>query len=186
MARLDDPGRSPFELTRREEPWVVFAPEGDAVLARQLAVLEQQRGGLVVHLPAEELTTPESLFLAFARSLEFPGYFGHNWDALVDCLDDLHGSWHGNRDLAVVVDDADLLLDVDHLPLFVSVLCQAAARANSSVDADGDSRDDRPAIAQHFVFVCRDVPPGEFASRLVRPDVDVESSGAYVTVSVPQ
>ncbi|WP_405949803.1 barstar family protein [Streptomyces prunicolor] len=133
-----------YDLTRREEPWVVIAPQGDVLLERQLV----------------------SLFAAFARTLEFPGYFGRNWDAMVDCLDDLHGSWHGGRGIAVVIGDADLLLDAGHLRLFVSVLCQAAARANSAVDADGEPWD-RPAIAQHFAFVSRTAPTGDFASRLI-------------------
>ena len=29
------------------------------------------------------------LLEAMARALEFPAWFGHNWDALADCLDDL-------------------------------------------------------------------------------------------------
>ncbi|MBK6013489.1 barstar family protein [Streptomyces sp. MBT53] len=136
-----------YDFTRREEPWVVIAPQGDQLLARQLVALEE-RGGLVFRVPAEELATPEGVFAAFARTLEFPGYFGRNWDAMVDCLDDLHGSWHGGRGIAVVIDDADLLLEADHLRLFVSVLCQAAARANSAVDSDGDpwDRPHRPAL----------------------------------------
>lgn len=170
-----------YDFTRREEPWVVVVPQDDPLLERQLIALEE-RGGLVFHLSAEELTTPEGVFAAFARTLEFPGYFGRNWDALVDCLDDLHGSWHGGRGVAVVVRDADLLLDAGHLPLFVSVLCQAAARANSAVDSDGEPWD-RPAIAEHFAFVSRTASTGDFASRLTGDDLTVEVVGQYVTVS---
>ena len=32
--------------------------------------------------------TRANLFAEFARVLVFPGYFGHNWDALSDCLRD--------------------------------------------------------------------------------------------------
>ncbi|MFG2782941.1 barstar family protein [Streptomyces prunicolor] len=170
-----------YDLTRRAEPWVVIVPQGDPLLARQLVALEEQ-GGLVFHLSAEELATPEGVFTAFARTLEFPGYFGRNWDAMVDCLDDLHGSWHGGRAVAVVIGDADLLLDAGHLRLFVSVLCQAAARANSAVDSDGEPWD-RPAIAQHFAFVSRSASTGDFVSRLIGDDLKVEVVGQYVTVS---
>ncbi|MGW7647298.1 barstar family protein [Streptomyces bobili] len=40
------------------------------------------------------------IFRTFAQELSFLGYFGHNWDALVDCLDDWPGPGHGNEDLA--------------------------------------------------------------------------------------
>nr|WSY52730.1 barstar family protein [Streptomyces sp. NBC_00886] len=171
-----------YDFTRCEERWVVVAPQGDQPLGRQLVALEEQ-GGLVLHVSAAELATPEGAFAAFARTLEFPDYFGRNWDAMVDCLDDLHGSWHGGRGIAVVVGDADLLLDADHLRLFVSVLCQAAARANSAVDSDGDPWD-RPAIAQHFAFVSRTASTGDFAPRLTGDDLKVEVVGQYVTVSL--
>ncbi|MFE2022395.1 barstar family protein [Streptomyces sp. NPDC059499] len=38
-----------------------------------------------------------AVFRTFARELSFLGYFGHNWDALVDCLHDWHGPGHGTR-----------------------------------------------------------------------------------------
>jgi hypothetical protein len=125
------------------------------------------------------------VFTAFARTLEFPGYFGRNWDALVDCLDDLHGSWHGGRGVAVVIRDVDLLLDAGHLRLFVSVLCQAAARANSAVDSDGEPWD-RPAIAQHAAFVSSTASTVAFAPRLTADDLKVEVVGPYVTVSLDE
>ncbi|MCX4811800.1 barstar family protein [Streptomyces sp. NBC_01239] len=173
-----------YDFINCEEPWVVIVPQGDQLLERQLVALEEQ-GGPVFHLSAEEMVTPEGVFAAFARTLYFPDYFGHNWDAMVDCLDDLHGSWHGGRGIAVVIGDADLLLDAGHLRLFVSVLCQAAARANSEVDSDGEPWD-RPAIAQHFAFVSRTAPTEDFASRLTGGDLKVAVVGPYVTASLDE
>jgi hypothetical protein len=37
------------------------------------------------------LSDRESLFAALSRELQFPSYFGKNWDAVSDCLRDL--SW---------------------------------------------------------------------------------------------
>jgi len=41
-----------------------------------------------VSIPAG-ITDREQLFEAFAAQLDFPDYFGRNWDALYDCLTDL-------------------------------------------------------------------------------------------------
>jgi RNAse (barnase) inhibitor barstar len=35
------------------------------------------------------IRSQEDLFRELARVLEFPDYFGHNWDAVSDCLSDL-------------------------------------------------------------------------------------------------
>ncbi|MES5824433.1 barstar family protein [Streptomyces sp. RG80] len=51
-------------------------------------------------LDGRELPTPGTLFAVFARELGFPDYFGHNWDALVDCLHDGHHGHHGHESRA--------------------------------------------------------------------------------------
>jgi hypothetical protein len=171
---------APFSFTQKTGPWVVFAPEGDQFLETQLADL-QGLGGVVRHLDAGEMRDSASLFREFARALSFPGYFGHNWDALVDCLDSPHGDWHRSADVAIVIDAADLLISAEHLPLFVSVLCQAAERANSSVDLDGEPLG-RPAIALHFAFLVRGGDLGELAEMLKRGDRTIVRRHPYLTI----
>ncbi|WP_328564735.1 barstar family protein [Streptomyces coelicoflavus] len=93
--------------------------------------------------------TEQGIHRCFAEVLQFPGYYGANWDALVDCLSDLCGEVTGGVGIVGVIHDADLILDTDHFPLFVSVLCQGADRANASVDLDGFPSD-RPALSEHL------------------------------------
>ncbi|MFI9375624.1 barstar family protein [Streptomyces parvulus] len=102
---------------------------------------------------------------SFAEALRFPGYYGNNWDALVDCLDDLCAEVTGGSGIVGVIQAVDRFLDADHFPLLVSVLRQGAERANSSLDLDGFPLD-RPAIAEHFVFEFRAFDPGR-VGRLV-------------------
>jgi hypothetical protein len=155
---------------------VAFVPRGDAEVQRRLAELEA-RGGLVHRFDAREPMSEHGVCAAFAEALRFPGCFGRNWDALVDCLDDLCGAVTGGVGMAGVIHDADLLLRAPHFPLFVSVLCQGADRANSAVDLDGCPLD-RPAIDQHFVFEFRDFDPEEIARRVRQRDLVVTVGSA--------
>jgi hypothetical protein len=53
----------------------------------------------VAELP-EEITTVDQLFQAYYELLEFPGYFGFNWNAMDECLCDL--VWIKNRRVIIV------------------------------------------------------------------------------------
>lgn len=145
-------------LTEHRSPWVVFTSPADPWLASETAALAQ-RNGLVLRLDGREMTDPASVFRTFARELSFPGYFGHNWDALVDCLHDWHGPGHGNQGLAILIEHADGLLESDFLGLFVSVLAQAAWHSNLRLDADGELDEWRRRTVQHFVFLLDHTAP---------------------------
>jgi hypothetical protein len=172
-----------FDLGGREPPWVVFAPQDSTVVRTQLGTLSA-RGGRIHHFDARSFRDAAEVFRAFARELGFPGYFGHNWDALVDCLDDLCAAATDGVGLAGVIRHADALFDAPFLRTFVSVLCQGAARANSAVDLDGEPLH-RPAIVEHFVFLLDDLAPGEWGARIEHDDLVVrEEPGGFVTVTL--
>lgn len=57
-------------------------------------------GALVVRIPAAA-RGKEKLLGVLAKRLRFPSYFGHNWDALDECLRDL--SWIGPQGRVVLV-----------------------------------------------------------------------------------
>ncbi|WP_052757801.1 barstar family protein [Streptomyces yangpuensis] len=158
-------------LTEHRSPWVVFTSPADPWLASETAALVQ-RNGLVLRLDGREMRDPASVFRTFARELSFPGYFGHNWDALVDCLHDWHGPGHGNQDLAILIEHADDLLKSDFLGLFVSVLAQAAWNSNLRLDGDGELDEWWQRIAQHFVLLLDHTAPVAFTEKAAR-DMDV-------------
>jgi RNAse (barnase) inhibitor barstar len=175
------PDGQPFDLTTPVEPWVVVTPGHDLVARELLAALAPS--GVVRRLDSTRMTDTAGLFAEFADKLEFPPYFGHNWYALVDCLDDLHGSGHGRLPVAVVVEDADPVVDAGFFPLFIALLCEAADRANLSLDADNLPRD-RPPFPLHFVFFTNRTNRKQLADRLrERDDLAIVESGDRVLVS---
>ncbi|CAM5504931.1 barstar family protein [Streptomyces purpurascens] len=171
-----------IDITGTSEPWTIFVPQGDVEIHRQLSKLEA-RGGRVHHFDSRDLLTEEAVCRSFADTLRFPGYFGRNWDALVDCLDDLCGEVTGGVGIAGVIHDADRLLDAEHFPLFVSVLCQGADRANSAVDLDGFALD-RPAIAEHFVFEFSAFDRERVAQQVEQPDLTVTRGEGFVAAAL--
>ncbi|MFI6371733.1 barstar family protein [Streptomyces sp. NPDC050546] len=170
------------DITGTSEPWVIFVARGDTGIQRQLSGLEA-KGGRVHHFDSRDLITEEGIYRSFAEVLQFPGYFGMNWDSVVDCLDDLCGAVTGGVGIVGVIHDADRLLEAAHFPLFVSVLCQGADRANGAVDLDGFPLD-RLAIAEHFVFEFRQFDREKVALRIEQPDLTVTAGDSFAAASL--
>jgi RNAse (barnase) inhibitor barstar len=88
--------------------------------------------------------TRESTLDEFARALDFPEYFGNNWDALEDCLTDLE--WLSSRKFVFVVEHTDALLREERgmLTNLGDILKAAAAFW----------QDHDPPAAFHVIFHC--------------------------------
>ena len=171
-----------FDTTGTSKPWVIFVPQGEDRTQRQLSSLEA-KGGHVHRFDARDLMTEQGVYRSFAEALQFSGYCGGNWDALVDFLDDLCGAVTGGIGIVGIIHDADRLLGARHFPLFVSVLCQGADRANSAVDLDGFPLD-RPPIAQHFVFEFCNFDRETVAARIEQPDLTVVTGEGFVAAEL--
>ncbi len=78
-AELAAPGFTCIHFTDKAPPQAELAGQG---------LFVADIGGGAVHTEAE-------LFEAIASALRFPDYFGHNWDALEECLRDLE--WLGGE-----------------------------------------------------------------------------------------
>ena len=88
----------PFSLASTTGPWVIVTTVSDLTFVSQLTAFGAT-GGVIRRVYAANMMTEDDLLRGFARILGFQEHFGHNWDAMVDCLDDLHGGWHGHRDI---------------------------------------------------------------------------------------
>lgn len=80
-------------------------------------------------------TTP-ALFQEFAAALQFPDYFGHNWDALDECLSDLE--WLPARGYILVITNAERVLSTNQIEFdtFCSVLMNAKSELRHPTSSD--------------------------------------------------
>ncbi|TMI19544.1 MAG: barstar family protein [Betaproteobacteria bacterium] len=88
--------------------------------ASDAAILEATRGTRIDVVPIE-LTA--DVFGAVAKALNFPEWFGGNWDALEDCLSDL--SWRKAGGTVLVLRNCEAL-DQDRLGILIDVLASSA------------------------------------------------------------
>jgi hypothetical protein len=72
--------------------------------ASTLTRAAERHGWQAFHLDGRELTTKTQFIETSARALRFPSYFGHNWDAFEESLNDL--SWAPAQGYLLVFDSA--------------------------------------------------------------------------------
>jgi hypothetical protein len=96
-------------LQNATAPWssLLVIPAGTTV-----RTLVTPPAGFALHiLQGKQCRTPAGVFSEFARALEFPDYFGHNWDALEECLADLE--WLPAKGYTVLIADAQSVMPED-------------------------------------------------------------------------
>jgi RNAse (barnase) inhibitor barstar len=76
----------------------------------------------VARLPGR-LSRKQDLLRALATGLKFPDYFGYNWDALEECLNDL--SWLGAMPRVVILHNHIPLRDKEQRRIYCGILRQA-------------------------------------------------------------
>ncbi|MCU1535954.1 MAG: Barstar (barnase inhibitor) [Humibacillus sp.] len=87
-----------------------IGPHGDA--EDHLARLRSQGRDVRVVGPVSGGVDKATVLEAFATGLDLPGWFGHNWDALVDALRDVQAD--GGEVIELVWDHVAALRDEDH------------------------------------------------------------------------
>ncbi len=72
-------------------------------------------------LPLARIAAERDVLARIAEALDFPDWFGHNWDALEDCLGDL--SWRGGEGHVLLF---ERFPDGDELAVLLDVLRSSA------------------------------------------------------------
>lgn len=94
-------------------------------------------GFVIRTIEGKKCRTSSSLFTEFARALSFPEYFGHNWDALEECLADLE--WLPAKGYILLITDAHAVLpdDEEEYETLLEVLSDAGEAWSKGQTADG-------------------------------------------------
>ena len=109
MQRLSDASKSGvYRVSRTDE--IVDAAQGSALH--------------VSHIRLSGAADKQALMQRIAAALQFPGWFGSNWDALEDCLGDLSWSKAGGH---VLLFEGAADLPADERGILLDILASAAA-----------------------------------------------------------
>ena len=98
------------QILRAGAPWLQVFVGTTSEAADLATALEHTKGGRVAarRLRGDKMKTSAALFDEMAAALQFPPYFGENWDALEECLADLE--WlHADTVILVILDAGHVL-----------------------------------------------------------------------------
>ncbi len=77
----------------------------------------------VVEIDFKIVTTKSGILDLFSNQLQFPSYFGRNWDALWDCIKDLE--WLREKNTAVLIKNSSKLKDQQSYTTLIDILRDA-------------------------------------------------------------
>ncbi|HEX5544102.1 MAG TPA: barstar family protein [Nitrospira sp.] len=124
-----------IHLCNATPPWsaLLVIPQGTFVSG----LVKTPPGYALRTIQGKKCRTPSGLFGEFARALAFPDYFGHNWDALEECLADLE--WLPAKGYILLITDTQAVLpeseeDYDTL---LEILDDAGEAWSKGQTADG-------------------------------------------------
>jgi hypothetical protein len=118
-------------LTKPAAPWSHLLAAAPDEARDALRALEHAKGERVAvrFVRGRKAATATAFFDEASAALQFPDYFGANWDAFHDCLDDL--AWLNADAVVLGLLDADQLLPAgETAKQFVKVLAAVAGRRN--------------------------------------------------------
>ena len=120
-------------LTRPAAPWFHLLVGAPADARDTLGALERPGGAAVRFVRGRKATADAAFFDESSAALQFPDYFGENWDAFRDCLADL--SWLRAEAVVLLLADAAHLLEkatAAEVQSFLVVLNDAVQRWNGA------------------------------------------------------
>lgn len=163
-AKLLKPGKPCFYLATIDTKEFDF-------LSSQL--ISHYKNAVIRTVRGKKSRTVPDFFDEVAAALQFPFYFGENWNAFNDCINDLE--WIIGEAYILLVSDALLLLsDADSkdfriLIKMLSIANEAWVEPNKYIDRG------RPTTPFHVVFQCSIPDVRAFSDRLSQADAEFDT-----------
>jgi RNAse (barnase) inhibitor barstar len=134
-------------------PWLHVLVATESETWDRMLALQQSTSPVVAarRIRGHKAMTSAALFDEFAAALQFPYYFGENWDAFHDCLHDLE--WLPGKAYTLFLANSNRLLEKEsqeELHLFLGLL----ASAGEEWAKQGAGERPRSAKAFHAVLHC--------------------------------
>ena len=148
-------------LLKRGSHWAHSAAVPRNMVEEFAATLSQRKHAAVRILRGKHCGTREELLDEFARGLDFPQYFGRNWDALEDCLTDLE--WLSAEAFVLIITNADQVLKKSpgELKTLAGILAAVAAHWATS----------EPPASFHCLFHCEPGSAEDLRHRLAEAGI---------------
>lgn len=130
------------------------------------SLVNQEPTRVVVRfLRGKKMTKIEELHNEVAAALQFPWYYGENWPAFDECINDL--DWLPGDVYILLTTDAEEVLskeDDEQFSIFIKILQQAAVEWSNGGETSDQFR--RSAVPFHVIFQSSEHENAAFVSRL--------------------
>ena len=132
-------------------------------------------------IQGKRCSTKKEVFQEWAAGLQFPYYFGNNWDAFNECINDLE--WLPAEYYVIVIMNADRILSnaEEDFQVLVDILKQTADTWFKSHESYDNFP--RPATPFHIVFHCKEEKKVFVKNRLKKAGVDIDAADICIEES---
>ncbi len=129
-----------------------------------LQLVQRNTGSVIRKVRGKKSSTLQDFFNEIAASLQFPYYFGENWNAFEECITDL--DWIEGDAYLLMISNANSLLNNADSEDF-RILLQTLARANEEwLTPNTYIPRDRQPTPFHVLFQCTTDDISAFSQRL--------------------
>jgi RNAse (barnase) inhibitor barstar len=125
----------------------------------------------------KKCSTAKDLFNEFSAALQFPYYFGENWDALDECITDLE--WIPGNGYLFFISDADKILPNSDRDFHILIDLLQKAGKEWAESHETDQNFPRSPKCFHVVFHCQPA----FEHKMIEKLVNVKAEFSKISIN---